>query len=326
MLAGTAYRLAEALQLAREHGRRCWWSRKAGWVTAGRARRRRRGAKVICFEPNPANTRGEAEFVGRLAAQYHWRSVILVTSPAQDTRARILMRRCFGGSVYVMTRRRCPGIQWPYEIAYGWGALVKALVLSGPAYVSSLVTAAERRGQAVPLRHHGHGPGPRDRQVRIVEGDGYVLGGIVGAVDAVGHVRRVGEGLKSVRAAGWHVQRDLLVVPEHEAFPVQVRRRRRPQVHHDVEDRPERASDELGFTLPAAYVQSAHHAARRAGQAVLREGGRVDTSRAHHVGVEGAAEEPALVHVRGGPENQDAVNAPDPLYLHLASLLRGSFR
>ena len=53
--------------------------------------------------------------------------MILVTVRAQDRRARLLTARCFSGSVYVSTVP-LPLSQWPYEIAYEWGALVKALV------------------------------------------------------------------------------------------------------------------------------------------------------------------------------------------------------
>lgn len=86
------------------------------------------GVKLICFDPNPGNTRGEAEFVGQLAKRYHWRSVVLVAAREQDTRARILAERCFTGSVYAITAPLPLG-DWPYQIAYEWGALFKALVL-----------------------------------------------------------------------------------------------------------------------------------------------------------------------------------------------------
>lgn len=128
VLAGQGDRLPAALRLAREH-RAPVMVVSQGWEGYG-------GAcpplmpevKVICFDPNPGDTRGEAEFVARLAIRNHWSSVVLVTSPGQDTRARIIMKRCFGGSVYVITAS-LPWDQWPYEIAYGWGALIKALVL-----------------------------------------------------------------------------------------------------------------------------------------------------------------------------------------------------
>jgi hypothetical protein len=83
--------------------------------------------KVICFDPNPATTSGEAEFVGRLARKYHWTSVVLVTTVPQDTRARLRVERCLAGPVYVMTTS-LPLSAWPYEIAYEWAATIKALV------------------------------------------------------------------------------------------------------------------------------------------------------------------------------------------------------
>jgi uncharacterized SAM-binding protein YcdF (DUF218 family) len=84
--------------------------------------------KTICFDPNPGDTRGEAEFAGKLAKHYGWRSVVLVSTPEQATRARIVMRRCFSGSIYVITAP-APLDEWPYFIFYEWGALVKALAL-----------------------------------------------------------------------------------------------------------------------------------------------------------------------------------------------------
>ena len=83
--------------------------------------------KVICFDPSPADTRGEAEFLGRLARQYHWRSVVLVTITPQDSRARLRVERCLSGPVYVVTAP-LPWYDWPYEVAYEWAALVKAVV------------------------------------------------------------------------------------------------------------------------------------------------------------------------------------------------------
>jgi uncharacterized SAM-binding protein YcdF (DUF218 family) len=86
------------------------------------------GVRLICFDPNPSNTRGEAEFAARLAERYHWRSVVLVVTREQDTRARLLMKRCFSGSVSVVTTSLPLG-NWSLQIAYEWGALVKALVV-----------------------------------------------------------------------------------------------------------------------------------------------------------------------------------------------------
>jgi uncharacterized SAM-binding protein YcdF (DUF218 family) len=83
---------------------------------------------VICFDPSPSSTRGEAEFAGRVARRYHWRSVALVTTPDQATRARIRMQRCFHGQVYVTTTP-LPRSDWPGAIGYEWAATVKALLI-----------------------------------------------------------------------------------------------------------------------------------------------------------------------------------------------------
>jgi len=68
------------------------------------------------------------ELISLLASRYHWNSVALVTESAQDTRAGIVVRRCFAGSVYVVTAA-LPASRWPYPRAYEWGALFKALFL-----------------------------------------------------------------------------------------------------------------------------------------------------------------------------------------------------
>jgi hypothetical protein len=83
--------------------------------------------RIICFDPSPSTTRGEAEFAGRLAARYHWRSIAMVAIRPQDTRARIRLGRCFGGKIYVVTAP-IRAHMWPYEIAYEWGATINALV------------------------------------------------------------------------------------------------------------------------------------------------------------------------------------------------------
>jgi hypothetical protein len=71
-----------------------------------------------------------AEYIGRLARRYHWRSVALVTITPQDTRARLRVQRCFAGPVYVVTTPPDPSqTSWPYQLAYQWGALLKALIL-----------------------------------------------------------------------------------------------------------------------------------------------------------------------------------------------------
>lgn len=128
MFAGPGDRLPVALRLAREHRAPMLVISQGQHGYGGPCPEPVPGVTLICFDPNPGNTRGEAEFAGQLAKRYHWDSVVLVTGTEQDTRARMLMERCFGGSVYVVTGSLPLGA-WPYQIAYEWGALAKALVV-----------------------------------------------------------------------------------------------------------------------------------------------------------------------------------------------------
>ena len=128
MLAGPGDRLSVAVDLARQHRAPMLVVSQGQHGYGGPCPARPPGVTLICFSPDPGNTRGEAEFVGRLASRYRWTSVVLVSSRPQDTRARVIVGRCFGGSVYVVTGT-LPLSDWPYEVVYGWGALLKALVL-----------------------------------------------------------------------------------------------------------------------------------------------------------------------------------------------------
>ena len=128
MFAGPGERLPVALRLARERRAPVLVVSQGQHGYGGPCPPAVPGVRLVCFDPDPGNTRGEAEYAGRLAKRYHWDSVVLVTGTEQDTRARMLMKRCFGGSVYVVTGSLPLG-SWPYQIAYEWGALAKALIV-----------------------------------------------------------------------------------------------------------------------------------------------------------------------------------------------------
>jgi hypothetical protein len=128
MLAGPGSRLPVALRLAREH-RAPVLVVSRGWMGyGGPCPPPTPGVRTICFDPDPGNTRGEAEYVGALARRYGWHSLIVVATRPQAVRAQLLFGRCFGGPVYVATASFAPG-NWPYQIVYGWGALIKAVFL-----------------------------------------------------------------------------------------------------------------------------------------------------------------------------------------------------
>lgn len=120
--------LSDALRVARQH-RASFLVISLGTPLSGyRCPAPVPGVKLICFNPRPATTRGEAEFVGQLASKYHWHSIAVVTITPQDSRARLRVERCFAGPVYVVTTPIAL-TSWPYEIAYEWGAMIKALLV-----------------------------------------------------------------------------------------------------------------------------------------------------------------------------------------------------
>ena len=128
MLAGPGARLSTALRLAREHrapvlvvsrGHDGYGSPCPGAIP---------GVSLICFEPVPASTRGEAEYIGRLARRSHWHSITLVTSTPQDSRARQRVHACFPGRLYVVTVG-LPWTAWPWQVAYEWAATAKMYLL-----------------------------------------------------------------------------------------------------------------------------------------------------------------------------------------------------
>jgi len=84
--------------------------------------------KVVCFEPNPGRTVGEAEWTGRYAEAHHLRSLLVVAGQTQAVRALLLMGRCFSGTIHVVGVDM-PKRSLPYDVVYGWGSLGRALLV-----------------------------------------------------------------------------------------------------------------------------------------------------------------------------------------------------
>jgi hypothetical protein len=85
--------------------------------------------QVVCFHPKPLTTRGEARWTGATARARGWRSIIVITSTPQDTRARLRLSRCYDGDVRIMSIDPVNRAAWAYMVSYEWAATVKALVL-----------------------------------------------------------------------------------------------------------------------------------------------------------------------------------------------------
>jgi DUF218 domain len=87
--------------------------------------------EVVCFQPKPFSTRGEARFVAALAARRGWHRLELVTSRWHVTRARLLLRRCYHGRVRVVGAKPRDDLpQLTEDIVHEWGGLVYALTLA----------------------------------------------------------------------------------------------------------------------------------------------------------------------------------------------------
>ncbi len=83
--------------------------------------------RVICFHPNPVDTRGEAEYASRLAARHGWKRLIVVPEHSQSTRARLLFERCTTARILIVPVADHPS-RLAGDVAYEWGALLKALL------------------------------------------------------------------------------------------------------------------------------------------------------------------------------------------------------
>lgn len=85
--------------------------------------------QVICFQPDPSTTQGEAEEIGRLATQHGWTSIMVVTSKYHISRARMIVERCMPGKVLMVAAPGKPSIaQWAYQFAYQTGGYLKAFI------------------------------------------------------------------------------------------------------------------------------------------------------------------------------------------------------
>jgi hypothetical protein len=86
------------------------------------------GTEMECDRPEPFTTQGEARLITRLAAEHGWRSITVITSRDQITRARIRLRRCWKGPLRVIAVPT-PAVSILYSTIYETAALVKAETL-----------------------------------------------------------------------------------------------------------------------------------------------------------------------------------------------------
>lgn len=101
------------------------------WLTAYCATRHAE-FELDCFAPNPPTTKGEGRELRRLASQYGWRTVIVVTFPPHISRARFILERCFDGDlVMAASPDRLSAVDWAFEYVYQTAGYARAALQPG---------------------------------------------------------------------------------------------------------------------------------------------------------------------------------------------------
>lgn len=101
--------------------------RDTGSVTANRYCNGRESlpVEIICVDPQPAKTQGEARAAMTLAEQRGWENLIVVSSTDQVTRARRLLNRCGEATLQMVDVEHASS---PIKRAvYEWGATLKSV-------------------------------------------------------------------------------------------------------------------------------------------------------------------------------------------------------
>lgn len=88
---------------------------------------------VTCFRPEPATTRGEAQWVEDMAAKHGWRTVMVISWRYHLPRARYIFGHCapdiHGVFVAVPREYRHSALRWTIEYTYQTAAFAKAAVV-----------------------------------------------------------------------------------------------------------------------------------------------------------------------------------------------------
>lgn len=87
---------------------------------------------VRCFVPDPQTTKGEGRELRRLAKQYGWRTVIVVTSRSHISRARFILESCFDGElIMVASPAHISVAKWASEYVYQTVGYLRAVLQPG---------------------------------------------------------------------------------------------------------------------------------------------------------------------------------------------------
>jgi hypothetical protein len=84
-------------------------------------------AHIVCFVPNPKTTQGEARFAASYARAHNAKSIVVVVTADQATRARLRFSRCWNGELWIQ-RASAPVTSVLRYLPYENAAMLKALL------------------------------------------------------------------------------------------------------------------------------------------------------------------------------------------------------
>jgi uncharacterized SAM-binding protein YcdF (DUF218 family) len=90
------------------------------------------GYRVVCFSPDPSTTRGEAREIRSLAKANGWTRVAVVAPKFHLSRARMLVRRCYSGTLLMLRLpMHHPWYAWTYQFVRQTAGYAKASAKRG---------------------------------------------------------------------------------------------------------------------------------------------------------------------------------------------------
>jgi hypothetical protein len=88
--------------------------------------------RLHCFVPDPPTTKGEGRELRRLAVQYGWRTVIVVTFRPHISRARFILEQCFiGDLIMVASPAHISVSRWAFEYFYQTVGYLRTMLQPG---------------------------------------------------------------------------------------------------------------------------------------------------------------------------------------------------
>jgi uncharacterized SAM-binding protein YcdF (DUF218 family) len=98
------------------------------WL-AGICRSPHQKFSLRCFDPSPETTKGEGRELRRLATQYGWRTVIVVTFMPHISRARYILEQCFDGDLVMVASPASISMRtWASEFVLQTAGFVRAFL------------------------------------------------------------------------------------------------------------------------------------------------------------------------------------------------------